>query len=52
MGSGEVIKRLVAGQSLELISKELEFDASVVSPAGRVLNAPVFAKICRASWGI
>jgi hypothetical protein len=52
MGSGEVIERLVSGQSLEHISEALKFDASVVSPAGRVLHAPLFAKICRASWGI
>jgi hypothetical protein len=52
MGSGEVIERLVSGQSLEHISEALKFDASVVSPAGRVLHAPLFAKICRVSWGI
>jgi D-amino-acid dehydrogenase len=52
MGSGEIIERLVAGQTAEQISQDLEFDANAFSPAGRVLKAPFFAKLCRARWDV
>ncbi|KAL3930574.1 MAG: hypothetical protein SGBAC_011704 [Bacillariaceae sp.] len=32
MGSGEVIERLVSGQSLEQVSEALHFDANIVAP--------------------
>jgi D-amino-acid dehydrogenase len=50
MGSGEVIEQLVAGQSLEQIKQNLGFNVAAFSPAGRVLKAPFFAKLCRARW--
>jgi len=52
MGSGEVIARLISGQTTDQISKDLGFDVDVFSPAGRVLKAPIFAKLCRARWGV
>jgi D-amino-acid dehydrogenase len=52
MGSGEVIERLVSGQSAQQIQQELGFDVNAFSPAGRVLNTPLFSKICRARWNV
>ena len=52
MGSGEIIERLVAGQTAGQIQEELGFDVNVLSPAGRVLKAPLFAKLCRARWNV
>jgi D-amino-acid dehydrogenase len=52
MGSGEVIVRLVSGQTTDQIAQDLKFDASAFSPAGRVLKAPIFAKLCRARWDV
>lgn len=52
MGSGEVIEQLVAGQTLEQIKQNLGFNVSAFSPAGRVLKAPFFAKLCRARWDV
>jgi D-amino-acid dehydrogenase len=52
LGSGDVIARLISGQSAEDMKEELGFDVSSFSPAGRVLQAPVFAKICRARWNV
>ena len=52
LGSGEVIERLVSGQSMEELKDELGFDAEAFSPAGRVLHAPIFAKLCRSRWGV
>lgn len=52
MGSGEIVERLVSGKSEDEISSELGFDASSFSPAGRVVPAPIFSKICRARWGV
>lgn len=51
LGSGEVIERLVSGQPMEKLKDELGFDAEALSPAGRVLHAPIFAKLCRSRWG-
>ena len=52
MGSGEIVERLVSGQTEEDISKELGFDAHSFSPAGRVRHSPLFAKLCRARWNV
>lgn len=52
MGSGEIIERLISGQTEYEISKELEFDANTFSPAGRVVKAPVFGKLCRSRWNV
>lgn len=52
MGSGEVIERLIGGQTPEQIQKDIGFDVNAFSPAGRVLKAPFFAKLCRARWGV
>ena len=51
-GSGEVLTRLVGGQSPAQIRDELGFDVAAFSPAGRVFSAPVFAKLCRARWKV
>mmetsp|Transcript_76270 Transcript_76270/g.114819 ORF Transcript_76270/g.114819 Transcript_76270/m.114819 type:complete len:170 (+) Transcript_76270:1-510(+) len=52
LGSGEVIDRLVSGETPETIKTELGFDVSAFSPAGRVLYAPFFAKLCRIRWDV
>ncbi|KAL3908951.1 MAG: hypothetical protein SGILL_008284, partial [Bacillariaceae sp.] len=52
MGSGEVVARLVSGETTESMEEELGFDVNAFSPEGRILAAPVFAKICRARWNI
>lgn len=52
MGSGEIVERLVSGQTEDDISDELGFDAHSFSPAGRVFKAPTFAKLCRARWNV
>lgn len=52
MGSGEVIQRLISGQTPGQIEEELGFDVGAFSPAGRVRNAPFFAKLCRARWNV
>ena len=52
MGSGEIMERLVSGQTPEQINAELGFDVDAFSPAGRVVHAPFFAKICRARWDV
>ena len=52
MGSGDVIARLVSGQTSEQIQDELGFDVEAFSPAGRVVKAPLFAKLCRARWNV
>jgi hypothetical protein len=52
MGSGSIIEMLVSGETEDQISAELGFDVRSFSPAGRVLQSPIFAKICRARWGV
>lgn len=52
MGSGDIIERLISGQTEYEISKELGFDVHSFSPAGRVLKAPFFAKLCRSRWNV
>jgi D-amino-acid dehydrogenase len=52
LGSGEVIERLVSGQTTGSMAQELDFDPTAFSPAGRVLKAPLFAKLCRARWDL
>lgn len=52
MGSGEIVERLVSGKTESEITKELGFDAHAFSPAGRVLQSPLFSKLCRARWGV
>lgn len=52
MGSGEVIRRLVEGQSSKQIHDDLGCDVDSFSPAGRVRMAPWFAKLCRARWNV
>ncbi|CAB9517828.1 D-amino acid dehydrogenase [Seminavis robusta] len=53
MGSGEVIQRLVSGDTEEQISQDLGFDVRTFSPGnGRVSKAPLFAKLCRARWDL
>jgi D-amino-acid dehydrogenase len=51
-GSGEVIARLISGQTTSQIRHELGFDADDFSPANRVVHAPMFARICRARWNV
>mmetsp|Transcript_20957 Transcript_20957/g.34583 ORF Transcript_20957/g.34583 Transcript_20957/m.34583 type:complete len:562 (+) Transcript_20957:39-1724(+) len=51
MGSGSVVAELVSGKTEDQISEELGFDARSFSPAGRVVESPIFAKLCRARWG-
>jgi D-amino-acid dehydrogenase len=52
LGSGEVMTRLVSGQTTDRIKQELGFDAGAFSPAGRVVHAPMFVKLCRARWDV
>lgn len=52
LGSGEVIQRLVDGQSFHDMEQDLGFNAEAFSPAGRVLYSPFFAKLCRARWDV
>lgn len=52
MGSGSVVEMLVSGKTEEEISAELGFDVQSLSPAGRVVDSPIFAKMCRARWGV
>ena len=52
MGSGEIILKLISGLTEDDISNELGFDAHAFSPAGRVLHAPLFTKLCQARWGV
>ena len=52
MGSGEIVERLISGQTEDDISKDLGFDAHSFSPAGRVRHSPLFAKLCRARWNV
>ena len=52
MGSGDLIARLVSGQTTDQMKKDLGFDASALSPTGRVLHTPIFAKLCRARWNL
>ncbi|KAG7340686.1 D-amino acid dehydrogenase small subunit [Nitzschia inconspicua] len=52
MGSGEVIARMIEGQSTRKISQELGANVETFSPSGRVLRNPLFAKICRARWDV
>ncbi|KAL3913690.1 MAG: hypothetical protein SGILL_006389 [Bacillariaceae sp.] len=52
MGSGEVVSRLVSGETNEQIEEDLGFDANAFSPNGRVLSAPAFTKLCRARWNV
>mmetsp|Transcript_1870 Transcript_1870/g.2759 ORF Transcript_1870/g.2759 Transcript_1870/m.2759 type:complete len:548 (-) Transcript_1870:63-1706(-) len=52
MGSGSVVEMLVSGKTEDQISDELGFDARSFSPAGRVVDSPIFAKLCRARWGV
>lgn len=52
MGSGSVIEKFVSGKTEDQISSELGFDARSFSPAGRVVESPLFAKFCQARWGV
>lgn len=52
MGSGEVIARLVSGQAADEIKRDLGCDVGAFSPAGRVLEAPLFSRLCRARWNV
>mmetsp|Transcript_1398 Transcript_1398/g.1871 ORF Transcript_1398/g.1871 Transcript_1398/m.1871 type:complete len:539 (+) Transcript_1398:267-1883(+) len=52
LGSGEIIARLVSGQTSDQIEKELGFDVNGFSPEGRVFYSPIFAKLCRARWNL
>ena len=52
MGSAVVIQRLAAGKTEEQVSKELGFDVAAFGPKNRVLQAPMFAKLCRARWNV
>jgi D-amino-acid dehydrogenase len=52
MGSGSIVEMLVSGKTEEEISAELRFDVRSLSPAGRVVDSPIFAKMCRARWGV
>ena len=52
MGSGDIVERLISGQTEDDISKELGFDAHSFSPEGRVKHSPFFAKLCRARWNV
>ncbi len=52
MGSGSIVEMLVSGKTEEEISAELGFDVRSLSPSGRVVDSPIFAKMCRARWGV
>jgi glycine/D-amino acid oxidase-like deaminating enzyme len=52
MGSGSIVEMLVSGKTEDEISVELGFDVRSFSPAGRVVESPIFAKLCRARWGV
>jgi glycine/D-amino acid oxidase-like deaminating enzyme len=52
MGSGEVLARLVDGQSLDYIHQDMGVDVRAFDPSGRVLHSPLFAKICRVRWNV
>ena len=51
-GSGDIIARLVSGETPDRIQEQLGFDVNAFSPERRVLYAPYFAKICRARWNV
>jgi D-amino-acid dehydrogenase len=50
IGSGEILRRIMAGETPQQIQQELGFDVTPFSPSGRVLYAPWFTKLCRARW--
>jgi D-amino-acid dehydrogenase len=50
IGSGEILNRIMAGETPQQIQKEFGFDVTPFSPSGRVLYAPWFTKLCRARW--
>ncbi|KAL3910783.1 MAG: hypothetical protein SGILL_007558, partial [Bacillariaceae sp.] len=52
MGSGEVVARLIEGQSTTEISRELGANVGTFAPKGRVIHAPWFSKACRALWNV
>ena len=52
MGSADIITKLTSGMTEDDISNEFGFDAHSFSPAGRVLHAPLFTKLCQARWGV
>jgi len=52
MGSGDIVERLLSGQTEEDIGQELGFDAQTFGPEGRVRRSPFFAKLCRARWNV
>jgi glycine/D-amino acid oxidase-like deaminating enzyme len=52
VGSGSIVEMLVSGKTEDQISDELGFDVRSLSPAGRVVESPIFAKLCRARWGV
>ena len=52
MGSGDIIARLVSGETPAKIQEELDFDVTSFSPIGRVLYSPYFAALCRARWNV
>uniref|UniRef100_A0A7S4SH41 FAD dependent oxidoreductase domain-containing protein n=1 Tax=Ditylum brightwellii TaxID=49249 RepID=A0A7S4SH41_9STRA len=52
MGSGDIIDRLMDGQSKEQIQAEYGFDVGALDPAGRVVFSPIFSRLCRARWNI
>mmetsp|Transcript_5600 Transcript_5600/g.8598 ORF Transcript_5600/g.8598 Transcript_5600/m.8598 type:complete len:535 (-) Transcript_5600:198-1802(-) len=52
MGSGDIIDRLVDGQTEEKIEQDCGFNIKALAPAGRVLPAPFFSKLCRIRWDI
>jgi glycine/D-amino acid oxidase-like deaminating enzyme len=57
-GSGELIARMISGESNEDIQHELGFDPRAFAPSassgkgGRVLYTPWFARLCRARWNV
>jgi glycine/D-amino acid oxidase-like deaminating enzyme len=52
MGSGEVIARLIDGQSFQEIDKAVGANVETFSPSGRVVHSPMFARMCRARWNV
>ena len=52
LGSGEVVARLVSGESVDKISQDLQVTVATFAPTGRVVESPLFAKLCRARWNV
>ena len=52
MGSGEVIARLIDGQSPDDIENDIGVNVKAFAPSGRIVHSPLFARLCRARWNV